>query len=283
MFFLSIVSIPFFILNFFVHVGIQLTNSFLKSMFLYTSFNIPKNELRNPGMFWEPGAFAGYLILALLFIILRNKKFQLGRYKKEVFGITVGILTSLSTTGYIIFSIILLFYVLQNYRYGRIIILPTTVLIMFLAYVNLDFMQYKIEKQFIKSTELSQNDVSNTRFGSLIMDWQYIKTQPLIGNGLDMRTRYRFHPWINEDIGNGNGMSNFIAYWGIPFFLFWAFGFYKFARNISQSSFIAWVVLTIVILTLQGEQFLNFPVFLIFFIAHSRFIENENSNIPFKF
>lgn len=117
--------------------------------------------------------------------------------------------------------------------------------------------------------QMSKYDISASRFGALRMDLQYIADQPLFGNGLNIKTRFRFHPWITEDIGHGNGMSNFLAYWGIPFFLFWLFCVYKFARKVSDSSLISFFSLLIIVLILQGEQFLNFPLFLMFFIIPS--------------
>src|SRR5690606_20564632 len=123
---------------------------------------------------------------------------------------------TMSTTGFIILFIIIIINSMQNYRYGKIIIVPISFLIIYFAYFNLNFLKEKIEHQYNEAAEMKENDVSNTRFGALKMDWQYIKSQPLIGNGLHIKTRFRFHPVVKGDIGHGNGMSNFIASWGIP-------------------------------------------------------------------
>ena len=56
----------------------------------------------------------------------------------------------------------------------------------------------------------------------------YIKSSPFFGNGLHDETRFRYHPWIDENIGHGNGMSNFMAYWGVTFFIFWFIVFFPF-------------------------------------------------------
>ncbi len=82
-------------------------------------------------MFWEPGAFAGYLLIALIFIILKNKKFEIGKYRKESFWIFIGIITTMSTTGIVILSIIILCYALQNYKWGKIVIAPSFFLIIY--------------------------------------------------------------------------------------------------------------------------------------------------------
>lgn len=263
---LSLISIPFFILNQFGFYGIEIGE--IKSLILFTSF--PKDEqivVRSAGMFWEPGAYSGYLILALLFIALKNRRFIIGSYQKETLWIIIGLGTSQSTTGFMLFLLILMMYSLQNYKWGRLIVVPLFLLVATWAYTGLPFMKEKIEDQYNKSNEMSQGDISNSRFGSLNMDMEYIKSQPIIGNGLDNRTRYRFHPEISpgEDIGNGNGMSNFVACWGIPFFLFWFYCVYQFARYVSQSKTTAFAFTIMILLLLQGEQYLNFPMFLMFF------------------
>jgi len=265
--FLAIVSIPLFALNFLVFIGLPLDIYGQKSLFFYTSFDSPKPELRNAGMFWEAGAFAGYLTLALLFIVIQNRKFVIGQYSRQVIWILIGLLTSMSTTGVLVLVLIIIIYILQNYKIGSLILIPVVVAASIYAYNNLDFLNKKIEEQFEEAVEMEASDVSNTRFGSLNMDVQYITDQPLTGNGLDKRTRYRFHPWVDDDIGHGNGMSNFLVFWGIPFFLFWVFCVFQFAKNGSGSISTAILFVIMVILLLQGEQYLNYPIFLMFFSA----------------
>jgi hypothetical protein len=262
---LVIISIPLDALNQLGTFGLQTGNEYTRTIIIYTAWVKEPHTGRNFGMFWEPGAHAGYLILALVFIALKNGKFQIGPYRKEVFWIVAGLLTTGSTTGIVVLGVIVMIFSLQNYSWGKILVIPIFILGLNYAYFSFDFLQKKIEEQFLKAEKMDESDVSNTRFGALKMDWQYIKSQPLIGNGLHIKTRFRFHPQIKEDFGHGNGMSNFLACWGIPVFLFWLYCVYRFARKVSHSSFTALTALFIIILILQGEQFLNFPLFLSFF------------------
>jgi len=267
--FLVILSIPFFILNQFVYTGINVSGGLQKSMILYTPFN-PYNKydgIRNSGMFWEPGAFSGYLLLALVFVIIKNGKVAIGKYKEEVLLIIIGVLTTLSTTGYVILGIIIILYFWQRYKYGKFILVPVLIGVMSYAYLNLEFLNKKIEHQFFEAVEMKKGDIVVTRFGSFLMDLKYIKAKPLIGNGLDIKTRFRFDPEITkDDIGLSNGMSSIIAYWGIPFFMFWMYCVYKFAYNFSGSVKTALIALFFIVLLLQGETYLNFPLFLSFFV-----------------
>ena len=70
-------------------------------------------------------------------------------------------------------------------------------------------------------------------------------------------------------------MSNFIVWWGIPFLLFWLVCVYRFAAKNSYSIINSLLVTIIIVLVLQGEQFLNFPIFLMFFTAPAIKIAQE--------
>jgi hypothetical protein len=87
MVFIGLISLPFWVVNQIGFYGLETESISRKSLLFYTSFRLIPGRLivRNSGMFWEPGAFAGYLILALVFIALKNRKFEIGPYKKEVF------------------------------------------------------------------------------------------------------------------------------------------------------------------------------------------------------
>lgn len=266
--FLALISIPFFILNQISFAGIDIEGSTGKSLIIHTMTAPVPGELivRNSGMFWEPGAFSGYLIVGLVFIALKNRKFQIGPYKSQVVLIVIGVATTTSTTGYLVISLILLLYVLQTRGWGKIVLLPLFAILMGYTYYSFDFMKDKIEVQLTRALEMDEHDVSSARFGALKMDMQYIKAQPIIGNGLHIVTRFRFHPWIKGDIGHGNGMSNFVACWGIPLFLIWMYCVYLSAMLISRSKITSILSLFILVMLLQGEQFLNFPIFLSFFV-----------------
>ncbi len=268
---LSILSIPFWLLNQFSSWGIQLANPFLKSTFFYTMFPVGSNEttilIRNSGMFWEPGAFAGYIILALIFIVIINKSFSFKNFKTEFLILSTALITTQSTTGYLLYGILIIMHFALQYSFLRIIVLPVLFILVSTIYVQVEFLQNKIVSQYESALELDRREISNTRMGSLVMDWQYIISSPLFGNSLHENNRWRFHPWVKEDIGHGNGMSNFIVWWGIPFFIFWLYCLYKHIERIVKNHLISIILIFMFILMLQGEQFLNFPMFLLFFLV----------------
>lgn len=67
---------------------------------------------RNSGPFWEAGAFAGFLIVAILFELIISKKL----FGKRNFILILALLTTFSTTGYIVLAVLSTsyFFLLKN-------------------------------------------------------------------------------------------------------------------------------------------------------------------------
>ena len=63
---------------------------------------------RNAGMFWEPGAFAGYLALAIGFLGLHKEKLPKAIYVRFLIVLSLTLFTTQSSTGYLVFPFALL-------------------------------------------------------------------------------------------------------------------------------------------------------------------------------
>jgi flagellar biosynthesis protein FliQ len=281
---LVILSLPFFLISQYREFGLLTNNINIKSIGIYTFISYDPNYdftygiIRNPGMFWEAGAFAGYLLLALVFVAIQNKKFTIVNYKKEVFWIILGVITTMSTTGFLVLSVIIIFFAMEHFNKGKLLFIPASIITVIFIYSNFTFMQNKIEAQYEQALNLRLGDLSNSRFGSLIMDAYYIKEEPIIGNGTYIDTRFRFNPEVTGSIGNGNGMSNFMACWGIPLFMYWLVCVFYFSIKATRNKHLSFIIPLIILLILQGEQFLDYPIFLMFFtLPYTNFINKRYS------
>lgn len=218
---------------------------------------------RNSGMFWEPGAFAGYIIAVLLLFIDRmDELWKQHRVKTTV--LLVALVTTLSTTGYIVLAILLLFLAIRYIRNKKLAI--SILLIMMVGFVliftKLDFMGAKIQDQIENAETINDLTLNYSRIGSVLFDAEYIASNPLFGNGLDNSTRFRFHTSIFDDdqlSGFGNGFTGCIASMGLIFMLAYLLAIFY---NPSLRS--KWIVLLVLVLLLQGEYFLNYPLFMVF-------------------
>src|SRR5919109_804412 len=79
------------------------------TIFIYNFENTynPHNIYRNAGLFWEPGAFAGYISLALIFLGLEREKYERRLYISRFLVLTITLLTTVSTMGYLVMPIVL--------------------------------------------------------------------------------------------------------------------------------------------------------------------------------
>lgn len=63
---------------------------------------------RNSGMFWEPGAFQGFIFLAMLLMLFEVDGYQVKHRKSAFLMLAITMLTTQSTTGYILSIILIL-------------------------------------------------------------------------------------------------------------------------------------------------------------------------------
>lgn len=231
------------------------------------------HQWRNCGMFWEPGAFAGIIVLATALNMNELSRIW-EKYKLRCIAILIALLTTQSTTGYFVFFIIILYYFLvfiKSYAVKYILIILMT-LVGFIVYEGTDFLKAKVEHQSETGIELSkEGQFSSGRFSSFLFDLHYIKKHPIVGNGLHETTRYADNPELLElikygvTLGHGNGLSNYTASMGIPFMIIYLmlvyFAIYNFNRKI------ALLVTLVIILSLFSEQWLRYPLYTgIFFL-----------------
>ncbi len=262
---ICMISFPLFLLNAFgIYLPAITTTIGRESLIVYTQPSVDlvagsQNGIpRNFGMFWEPGAFAGYINVAFILFIDKLEVLIKNR-RKEVIILLIALLTTISTTGYVVLAIIVLFYFLHERRKG-----PGTILLaalaagaMAFAFFRLDFMHDKIVAEYTVLKYQDWDTVNLSRFGSVLFDWQYIVLHPIVGNGLADITRFAMHIGLSDRLGGfGNGFTGAIHILGIPFMLIYMFTILK-----NKTLEHRWFALLIIILLLNGEYYLNYPLF----------------------
>jgi hypothetical protein len=242
---------------------------------------VEQHHYRNCGIFWEPGAFAGVLTLCMA-LNVKELPVLWQKHKLKVTTIVTALITTQSTTGYIVFFFIGCYFliVFVKDRTVPIIILPVLLVIAILVYSNAGFLQDKLEHQSETTLTLEEGEFSNNRFGSFIFDMNYIKKHPLVGNGFSETTRYADNPELirviqmGGDIGNGNGLSNYMASLGIPFMVCYLFLTFTALLTIDQKA--AVLVTLVILLSLISEQWLAYPIFTgMMFVNNKKKLLNE--------
>lgn len=244
----------------------------------------------NAGLFWESGAFAGYILLAMCFLGLTRENYHGRAYKIRLAVLVVTLLTCASTTGYLTAPVALA----THYRRNRqpiarqlgAIALGIGMLPVFLFGVYKMWEQEviggKIAMQYEKAVSESGRWQIN-RFGTLLYDWQYIRERPLLGWGIHEKTVWAKTP---QDAylasGMGNGLTWFIrrfGFIGLAIFLFFTWrGFYQLSNG---RLFGAGAALATVLLALFGQNYLRYPLFLgLFFLFNAGTKVRPSSKAP---
>jgi lysophospholipid acyltransferase (LPLAT)-like uncharacterized protein len=257
-FFISLISLVGFIWH---HLGFDIPSLYkgeneLKSLIFFTQNS---DGMRNAGMFWEPGVFACYIVLCLSFYIGNiNELFK--NHTIKLIIVLTALATTQSTTGYIVFFFLALVNLWNMFSWKKtLLILPFIIFFSIASYIiftKSGFLEDKVKEQYDETLDL-QGEFSPNRFGALMFDIHYIKKHPLIGNGLHEKTRYADHPYLfGQDLGHGNGFSNFLASMGFLSLWFYSYYILKFKSRFK------WIFLLIIFMLLQGEDLILYSLFL---------------------
>ena len=161
---------------------------------------------RNAGFAWEPGGFACFICFGLFFNILRTN-FQL-RNNKAVFVFLLALLSTQSTTGYVVFGVMLLMWLLVNKKYlWAILVVPILILML-----RLPFLGDKLSVRAEGFSSLSMDSIaygdSFDRLLSFKLFWLEFLRHPVLGYGFSQS-------WIDQhDIATFSGIGQLLAQYG---------------------------------------------------------------------
>ena len=227
--------------------------------------------MRNSGPFWEPGAFAGFILIALLMNTIVTRKL-LGNRINHI--LLLGLLTTFSTTGLLAaFTLVGGYYLIWGTGWSRLIIVPLLVVGGLTAYQSFAFLGTKIDKAMDVA-----NIGYNTRFKSAFLDLNDFVEHPLLGMGMTKETRFEGET-KHRIIHRNNGVTNLLATYGIFIFIaYFALIWLSFHRLCLAYNFdpaFAWLALLIVLMMGFSEIFFNKILFYGLTMLHVLFPRKE--------
>lgn len=234
---------------------------------------------RNAGLYWEPGALSGYCLLGLVLY----SAFPARPTRQESWfvlsALILAVVTSQSTTGYLLLPMVLLLNVLRGAgaRGGGVALLAVLVAAPILAGLaklayELPFMRTKIEEQ-VTAVQMESQEWELTRLGTLINDITDIAQRPIAGWGANPMIRPS-QQLLSETVRTtqGNGFANWMVKFGL---LGLAIFVIRTATGLRRYGNLSWLQASasvlLLCLLLQGEAFLNYPLFMaLMFIRPTR-------------
>ena len=259
----------------------NIAHSVHETVLIYTLSHV--ELFRNSGPFWEPGAFAGYLLIA--FMLNSMKEVNILNKKNKVF--LIAIVTTFSTTTFLaLFIFLFLFYYKQvkNVVF-KIAVVVGLLSIAFVAYTSLDFLGKKIEKQIAQETSkdvLSGKNTTNTgRFITIIRDMRDLDGHEWVGRGGNETTRFDVST-SGKRMLRSVGLTDVIVKYGVLFFIIIVYFLYKsicayiYIESIDKKSSLVCVAIFISVLILTiSETYFNYSMYWSLLFLRYAYVEKE--------
>lgn len=251
-------------------------------------FNFNQIDLfRNSGPFWEPGAFGGFLIIA---VVINTVMKGLILEKKNVV-IIIALITTLSTTNYIALFLFIMFYfiLIQKKMNSFVIVLPLLAIFITLSF-EFSFLQDKIFAQINEVDKYNKAGLVGNRFVSAMVDINDFLKYPIFGKGRGeinkgVHTRFNSH--------RSNGLASYLANFGFIFFLFYFYNlylsFFRFCSLFGYKKYLSYAIIFLLMLIGFSEEYYNHPFFYALTMVHLiiplkflKYLEFENARKEFS-
>ena len=211
------------------------TDVWPRSLIIFTSVQAISRDLyRNAGIAHEPGAWAYFLIMAIVLNNIINKEY----FSKKNIAMMIAVITTFSTAGYIILLSVIALWLFSmksksnTMAIAKILFIPIFAFSIFISYNTFDFLGEKINNQIEVQLEGGlENRASQGRFIRFRKGINVAIKNPIWGRGIISATG-ELDNLSAEHIPNGY-LTGIIAQYGFIFgFLYF---FYLFKGSIAFS------------------------------------------------
>ncbi|HNV53090.1 MAG TPA: hypothetical protein PKM28_09385, partial [Tenuifilaceae bacterium] len=187
---------------------------------------------RNYGFAFEPGTYAIYLSVAILFNLLRTKVCLSVKENTRFYVLLLALITTFSTTGYIALGVIIIYLMFTEFKgLSKYFYLAAVVSFSIYLFVTVDFLYDKMEELFYGGRDVEELlykaeetgfSYSAGRFGGFVIGWEDFKENPLFGRGgvSDLTVGVKGEGRVYIVNGMANIMSQFGVFGLAVFFIF---------------------------------------------------------------
>ena len=209
--------------------------------------------IRNIGIFWEGGAYQYFLNIALI-LSLYVKKNPIFSFPNWIF--VVSIITTFSTTGYLIMAVVLASIVMgkssKRMFFGKMLIIIPLLLTVLFSPVIYNKLFDADSREYQGST---QRRVLDT-----VVDYNVFRDNPLLGIGLGNLEGWKsYSAQLSGGTSSSNGLTNYLSKIGLLGFLITLYPFMRFDLKDKMNQ----MILLCNILSILSQNFMLTPIFLL--------------------
>ena len=216
---------------------------------------------RNAGFAWEPGAFSCFACLGLFCNILRTN-FKLRNRSLWVF--LVSLLSSQSTTGFFVFLVMVMLWLILKKKYlALLILLPLGIMIFNLPFVKMKFL---FEFNNLQDSDVNELSGSLGRLYSFQLNMEEFLRHPIIGLG-----GYTGGTWLAKqgyDVALISGIGDMLVYFGAVMTLLFIRLLVKSCKYIQQVIMTknSWLLIVVIIGMMISYNLWKQPIFIAFWM-----------------
>lgn len=207
--------------------------------------------IRNSGFTWEPKGYGNLLIIAIIINLVQNKF----KINKKLIVLILATLTTISTVAYLILFFLIPIFCMLNVRKSYFLLFIPFFIISILLTFQLPFMQKKVEwewkgryeyKTLLADSRFANIERSLGRMPSMMVDFNDFLRNPIFGYGVQKNERTQS---IYVHLVRTNGLSDWLADFGIVGFLFLLFAhYYGFKKYLLHNNLRGQTILVVIIL-----------------------------------
>ena len=196
---------------------------------------------RNSGCSWEPGRYSIMLVYAIYVNFLKYGKIT---FNKNLFILTLALITTFSTTGYVVFFFLVVVFSVRKVSFTRVMFVLLFLIPVGYYIYNIDFVSAKFEDQIGTYNELdtyvryqgyrddNEESISMERIPSLGIEYENWLRDPIIGYG------HMGNSWFRNNVTRSattcGGFMQVISTYGILLGFFFYICLFISSRNISK-------------------------------------------------
>lgn len=233
------------------------------SILLYTFEPLSIEQGRNSGPFWEPGGFACFILLALIF----SRSSLKVQFLRHNWILILALVSTFSTMGLLTLFILVLGTRLFTNNTLKKLTVPILFVAGYMLFNTLDILKDKIENNIVEA-----NFNTSSRFGSAVADFALFSESPVVGWGRGpMRYGGESIFDFRQEHHRNNGIFILLATYGIVGVLIYFYNVFKSLKflNNGKNSSMVWTYFTMILFIAFSQDILFKPLFLclVFFSA----------------